>query len=35
MAQINWTSQTLQDLELIAEFIGCDASSFAKIIIHN
>jgi plasmid stabilization system protein ParE len=30
MAQINWTSQALQDLKLIADFIGRDASSFLK-----
>jgi addiction module RelE/StbE family toxin len=33
MAQINWTSQALQDLELIADFIGRDTSSFAQIIV--
>jgi len=33
MAQINWTSQALQDLELIAEFIGRDTSSFAQVIV--
>ena len=33
MAQINWTSQALQDLELIADFIGRDASSFAQVIV--
>ena len=33
MAQINWTSQALQDLELIADFIGRDTSSFAQVIV--
>jgi addiction module RelE/StbE family toxin len=33
MAQINWTSQALQDLGLIAEFIGRDAPSFAQVIV--
>jgi hypothetical protein len=35
MAQINWTSQALQYSELIAEFLGRYASSFAKKIIYN
>jgi hypothetical protein len=30
MAQISWISQALQDLELIADFIDRDASSFLK-----
>jgi hypothetical protein len=32
MAQINWTSQALQDLGLIAEFIDRDAPSFVALL---
>ena len=35
MAQINWTSQALHDLELIADFIARDASSFLKIVYNE
>jgi addiction module RelE/StbE family toxin len=35
MAQVNWTSQALADLEAIGDFIARDAPSFAQIFVNR
>jgi addiction module RelE/StbE family toxin len=35
MAQVNWTSQALGDLEAIGDFIARDAPSFAQIFVNR